>query len=86
MVGMQIVLEGEGVKAFLDNLNEYLNADMSDEAQFLAAGKRLMAVKYEMEDMLVEAGMMAPLNERQRTGRTRNPYYTPTLAKAGGKP
>jgi len=39
-----------------------------------------------MEDMLVEAGMMAPLNERQRTGRTRNPYYTPTLAKAGGKP
>ena len=83
---MEILLDGDGAEAFVANLEAYFALDATDTEQFLEGAKRVLAMQYAMEDMLVAVGKRPALNREQKAGRKRNPFYTPTLAKAGGKP
>jgi hypothetical protein len=87
MMGMQLVLDGDAAKGFVENAQRYFDLDAAEEGEFKEGLRRLAALQYAMEDILRAAGVITePMTDLASRARTNNPFYVPTLAKAGDNP
>lgn len=84
---MAITLDETAVGVLSDLIEEYLALDPADDEEFKTGVRKLLAIKYNMDDFLRQAGRVTdPMTDLEEAARTRNPFYVSILANDGAKP